>query len=249
MSLERFERHQRTYEGVTRTVYQAGSGPGIVVMHEMPGLHPGVRDFAIELLDAGFTVWMPSMFGEDERPVDPVYATASIVRACISKEFTAWRTGVNSPITTWLRALSKDLAEHTEGPVGAVGMCFTGGFALAMMVDPWVAAPVCSQPSLPLAVFPWQRRDVGVDDATLDAIRARVAEGACVLGLRYRNDVMVPPARFDRLHRELGEGFEALVVDDWRPWKHAVLTLHRHEPAVVRVMEFFRERLKRSNVD
>nr|BFE50970.1 hypothetical protein GCM10017745_43970 [Saccharothrix mutabilis subsp. capreolus] len=34
--------------------------------------------------------------------------------------------------------------------VGAIGMCFTGNFALTMMLEPAVLAPVLAQPSLPL---------------------------------------------------------------------------------------------------
>ena len=57
------------------------------------------------------------------------------------------------PIADWLRALASDLHAELGGPgVGALGMCFTGGFALAMMVDDSVAAPVLAQPSLPFPV-------------------------------------------------------------------------------------------------
>ena len=125
-------------------------------------------------------------------PGTTVVLLDSIVRGCISAEFTTWRTGRNSPITDWLRKLAADLAEETGGRVGAVGMCFTGGFALGMMVDDVVGAPVLSQPSLPFAVFPWQRSDLGVDAPTLERIKERCASGTCVLGLRYSMDPMVP---------------------------------------------------------
>jgi dienelactone hydrolase len=216
----------------------AGEGPGILVIHEIPGLHPIVADFGRELVAAGFTVWMPDLFGSAGKPQGAAYTVRSIVKACISKEFTVWRAGQNSPITDDLRVLAKELAEHTKGTVGVVGMCLTGGFALAMMVDPWVTAPVLSQPSLPFGVFPWQKRDVGIDEATLAVVRERIEAGACVLGLRYRGDVSVPDARFERLRSELGDGFEPVEIEGRQ---HSVLTTHRHEASVRRTLAFFKE--------
>ena len=92
-------------------------------------------------------------------------------------------------------------------------MCLTGGFALAMMVDDVVQAPVLSQPSLPFAVTAAQKRDVGVDDATLERVRERAAKGACLMGLRFTGDLMVPPQRFQRLREVLGEQFIAIEID------------------------------------
>lgn len=247
--MEGFRRATHRYDGVEKDVWIAGEGPGVVVMHEMPGLHPDVLRFARDLVDAGFTVWMPSLFGTDGRPASAGYSLASLARGCVSREFHVLRIGARSPITDWLRGLARDLAETTGGPVGAVGMCFTGGFALAMMVDPWLEAPVLSQPSLPFGIFPWQRRDLGIDGPTLAQVRERCAQGACVLGLRYRNDPMVPPERFDRLREELGDAFRERVIDDWRPWRHSVLALHRHEDSVREVLAYFRERLGGRTVD
>ena len=119
-------------------------------------------------------------------------------------------------------------------------MCLTGGFALALMVDPWVTAPVLSQPSLPFALFPWQRRDLGIDAATLTKVKQRVEEGTCVLGLRYRGDPSVPSARFRRLEAELGEGFEAVELP-MSLGKHSVLAYDRDEESVQRTLAFFKE--------
>lgn len=239
---DRFESTRVTLDGVTRDVWKGGTGPGIVVMHEIPGLHPGVIRFGEDLVDAGFTVWMPNLFGTPEKEVGPIYMLGSIARGCVSREFTVWRTGQNSPVTDWLRALARQLSEETAGRVGAVGMCFTGGFALAMMTDACVGAPVLSQPSLPFAVFPWQSRDLGVDGPTLERIKERCASGTCVLGLRYSADRMAPRARFDRLKSELGDAFRAIEVPSGAAfWKHSVLSLDRHDPSVDEVIAFFRE--------
>ena len=74
----------------------------------------------------------------------------SFTQVCISKEFSTWALNRTSPVITWLRALARDLHAQAGGPgVGAVGMCFSGGFALAMAVDDEMLAPVLSQPSMP----------------------------------------------------------------------------------------------------
>lgn len=240
-ALDGFEPRPMTFEGKTREVWCAGSGPGVVVMHEIPGLHPDVAQFGRDLVAEGFTVWMPDMFGEVGRPFDEGYARRSLVRACISREFNVLRAGRTSPITTWLRALAGRLAEQTGGQVGAVGMCLTGGFALALMVDDCVGAPVLSQPSLPFGIFAFQRRDLGIGPADLAAVKRRCAGGTPVLGLRYDGDPFVPAARFDRLRDELGDRFEAIELpSNGDPQLHSVLTRHRHEPTVQRVIEFFR---------
>jgi dienelactone hydrolase len=154
-----------------------------------------------------------------------------------------------------LRALAAAEHERCGGPgVGVVGMCLTGGFALAMMVDPVVLAPVLSQPSLP-AVVPGlaaNKRDLGISDADLAAVRHRVADedGLCVLGLRFTGDPLVPAARFERLRQELGDGFVGVEIDSSEgnagghdPKSHSVLTEHLVPEALEQVLDLFRSRL------
>jgi hypothetical protein len=118
-------------------------------------------------------------------------------------------------------------------------MCFTGGFALAMMVDDAVAAPVLCQPSLPFAVTPSRAADLNLSQADLGTVRARAAAGCAVLGVRYRDDKAVG-TRFDTLTRELGANF--LHVD--LPGKgHSTVTEHRQQEAVDAVLDFLQERL------
>lgn len=254
-----FARTAVTYDGVTHTVFRAGSGPAVIVMHEVPNLHPGVIRFARRVIAAGFTVYMPSLFGEPGAEVTLRTNMRSLLRACVSDEFSTWATGKTSPITTWLRALARDAHAECGGPgVGAIGMCLTGGFALAMMVDDVVVAPVLSQPSLPFPVTPAHRRDLGVSDQDLAVIRRRAAEGTCVMGLRFTGDVLVPAERFARLRAELGDRFIAIEIDSRRgnphgiPRRaHSVLAFdyvdesgHPTHDALERVLAFFRERLR-----
>ncbi len=251
-------REDVTYEGVTRTVFRGGSGPAVIVIHEVPGLYPAVVAFGRRLIAAGFTVYLPSLLGTPGRQMGVAYSLGSLARACVAREFTVWATRETSSITTWLRALARDAHAACGGPgVGAIGMCLTGGFALAMMVDDVVVAPVLSQPSIPFGVTRAQRRDLGIDDATLARVKARAAAGTCVLGLRFTGDPLVPAERFARLREELGDRFLAVEIDSRRGnphgirrMAHSVVTYdlvdepgHPTRAALELVIAFFRERL------
>lgn len=238
----------------TRDVYRQGSGPAVIVIHEMPGLHPLVLRFAERVAAAGMTAWCPNLFGEAGHEITRGYALGVMLKTlCVRREFNAWRAGRSSPIMDWLRALARKAHADCGGKgVGAVGMCFTGGFALAMMTEPAVVAPVVSQPSLPLG----RKGAAGVDVSPEEfaCVRGRLAdEDLTVLGLRFREDPFVQTERFETLRRELGDRFEAIELDpkDARPAQgmapHSVLTLHLAEDgptkaAEQRVLAFFRER-------
>ena len=248
-----------TYDGISRLVYAGGTGPAVVVIHEVPGLHPGVVEFAQRVVDAGFSVRMPSLFGTPGRAVSAGYTMRTLVEACVAREFTAFALDRTSPVIGWLRRLAAEAHAECGGPgVGAVGMCFTGGFALGMMVDDTMLAPVLSQPSLPFGVTRSRRRAVGVSDADLARVKERAAAGACLMGLRFTHDAAVPEARFDTLRRELGDAFIAVEIDSSRGnphgiprSAHSVLTQHLvDEPghptreALDRVLAFFADRLR-----
>src|SRR5947207_10562752 len=149
--LEDFDARQITLDGVTKKVYVAGSGPAVIVMAEMPGISPQVARFARWVRDAGFTVYMPSLFGRDGAVPGAEEGAAIFQRACVSAEFRALAANQSSPVTNWLRSLARLAHAECGGPgVGAIGMCFTGNFALTMMLEPSMLAAVLSQPSLPL---------------------------------------------------------------------------------------------------
>ena len=63
--LDDFAAGDMTFDGVTKKIYVAGQGPAVIVMAEMPGISPHVARFARWVRDAGFTVYMPSLFGRD----------------------------------------------------------------------------------------------------------------------------------------------------------------------------------------
>jgi dienelactone hydrolase len=239
-SLSGFERFEFTDPDGrwTRPVYRRGTGPAVIVIHEMPGLHPLVVRFASRVADAGMTVFCPHLFGPVGE-IRPLRSVATMLRGiCIRREFAAWATDRSSPIVDWLRALARQVHAECGGRgVGAVGMCFTGNFALAMMTEPAVTAPVLSQPSLPMAIGPGKarrERAIGVSPAELACARRRLEdEDLTMLGLRFHGDSFVPPARFEALKTALGPRFEAIELDpkDADPnapmrMPHSVLTLH-----------------------
>jgi hypothetical protein len=127
-----FDRRLVEHDGVVKTVYAAGSGPGVVVMPEIPGISPDVLRLARWVREAGFTVVVPSLFGNDG--AYPTVDGVDVARqACVSAEFSAFRDGGTSPVTLWLRALARQVHAECGGPgVGAIGLCFTGNFALTM---------------------------------------------------------------------------------------------------------------------
>jgi dienelactone hydrolase len=252
------ERSAVTHGGVTRTVFRGGTGPAVIVMHEVPGLYPGVVDFGRRLIARGMTVYLPSLIGEPGRPFSASYNVATLGRACVAREFSTWALRRTSPIVAWLRALARDAHAACGGPgVGAVGMCLTGGFALAMMVDDVMVAPVLSQPSLPFPLTAAHRRDLGIDDATLARVKLRAGAGTCVMGVRFSQDVLAPAARFARLREELGDRFLAIEIDSGpgNPHgiprtAHSVLTRdlvdepgHPTRVALDRVLAFLHQRL------
>jgi dienelactone hydrolase len=240
MTLAGWDASTFTYDGRTYPTYRRGTGPGVIVVHEIPGITPKVEAFANEVVDAGFTVVLPSLFGTPGVPqgLGPILKT--LKQVCVSSEFVAMRAGRTSPVTRWLGALADELHAELGGPgVGALGMCFTGGFALGMMVTGPVVAPVLSQPSTPFPVTPRLRGDLNLSPADLGVVKEKVAAGCPVLGLRYKGDPAVG-TRFETLRRELGDGFLAVEL----PGKgHSVVTEHRDEETVQRVLEFFKERL------
>lgn len=259
MSLDGFQETTFGHEGVTRTVYRRGEGPAVVVMHEIPGITPPVKRFCERVADAGFHVVLPHLFGTPNRPLSPRYNMTELARACVSREFSVLAARGTSPITSYLRALCR--AEHAARGgkgVGALGMCITGNFALTLMVDDAVMAPVLSQPSLPLPVTKGLRAGLHVRDEDLVTIKRRACAGAGVLGLRFTHDRLVPGERFEALRRELGDGFEGIEIDSGPgnphgipQMAHSVLTNdlvdeagHPTRAALERVLAFFEERLR-----
>jgi dienelactone hydrolase len=240
-TLDRWAVGEHTHERVTHRTYRRGSGPGVIVIHEIPGITPTVTSFADEVVEAGYTVVMPSLFGTPGAAFSGGSVARSLAQVCVSREFTKLAVGQTSPVAGWLRDLARALHAELGGPgVGALGMCFTGGFALAMMVEPAVVAPVLAQPSLPFPVSRARAADVNLCAEDLAVVKQRAAAGQQVLGLCYRSDKAVG-TRFETLTRELGDAFLSVRLEG--PG-HSTLTEQRDQSAVDAVLGFLDDHLR-----
>lgn len=261
--LDDFTARAITLNGVEKTVYVMGEGPGVIVMTEMPGISPHVARFARWVRDAGFTVYMPSLFGRDGASPTGDEGAEVFQRACVSAEFRAFGANKSSPVTQWLRALARLAHEECGDPgVGAIGMCFTGNFALTMMLEPSTLAPVLSQPSLPLDEP--AGLEISPDDMT--AVKARLdKDDLTVMAYRFEGDSFCRAERFKAYSDALGDRFVGRVLPDSAANKnvspfhekfvttpHSVVTVHlideAGEPTIKardEILDFFAERLKR----
>jgi dienelactone hydrolase len=248
-----------TAAGFTHDVYYRGSGPGVVLIPEMPGVHRGVLALGNHLVDNGFTVAIPSLYGTPGMSARSPALVPNLLRGCVAKEFAAIALNKERPVANYLRALARDLNAKTPGKgVGVIGQCFSGGFALAAAVDDSVLAPVLSQPSVPLPLTPSMKRDPGLSEREMKIIEKRAADdGLCALGLRFSGDPMAPGERFTTLKERLGDAFEVIEIDSapgnaggFGRMAHSVLTLEVREvdgqpayEARKRMVEFLKERL------
>lgn len=214
-TLDDFDAREIALDGIAKIVHVAGSGPAVIVMTEMPGISPHVARFSRWVRDAGFTVYMPSLFGRDGAVPSVEEGVAVFKRACVSAEFRAFakRGGAgSSPVTRWLRSLARRAHQECGGPgVGAIGMCFTGNFALTMMLEPSMLAPVLSQPTLPLD----DPGGLEIDPGELAAVRQRMQrDDLTVMAYRFEGDRFCTAQRFAAYAEALGDRFVARVLPD-----------------------------------
>src|SRR5438093_2513930 len=242
---------------IEHPVFRTGGGPGVVIMHELPGMTKACTAFAEEVARE-FTVFLPLMFG---KPGD--YAPLrSLARLCIGREFRLFAKRGGSPIADWLRALCRKVHMECGGPgVGVIGMCLSGNFAISLMADASVLAPVASQPSLPLGLSRRSREALAVTRTEMSAATARAQAGVTLLGLRFSDDRLCPRERFASLRQAFGPAFVEIEIDSsngnrWgiRPNAHSILTDdfvdssgHPTREARDAVLAFLRERLAGSS--
>lgn len=208
--------------GRERIVYRRGKGPAVVLIHELQGLTPECVDLGRRLSDAGFTIYMPLMFGEPMKD----YGLAPLLWPSLWREFNLLSAGGKSYAMDWIRALARQAhAEQGGEGVGAIGMGLTGGFALSMMLDAEMIAPVLSQPSMP--VGPWNKAELGITPEERDnAAKRSKQESIPVLGFKFTGDPLCPPERFQALKKAFGERFRPVAIEGD---KHSVLTRHFKE--------------------
>lgn len=250
MPIEDFIKKTSTHLGKTRTVYQKGTGPHVVILPEVPGLHEQVFSLGERLTDCGYTVHLLSLFGKDGEPFRYRDAPSCLLKACIQKEFAVLASQRSSPIANWVRSYCASVHQHTKKGIALIGMCLTGNFALSMLAEPWMLAPVLCQPSLPL--FP--RSALHVDTKTLEDSSQKI------LAMRFSHDVLCPKQRFTSLQKKLGKRIELIEIDSSignphkiSPIAHSVLTKdfvdqdgHPTQVALQKTIEFLNKQLKPS---
>lgn len=235
--MDDFKSETLEFDDVSKVVWRSGSGQAVIIMTEMPGISPHVLRFARWVRDAGFSVWLPSLFGRDGATATAEEGADVFRRACVSAEFRALGGGVSSPVTRWLMALARHAhAECGGSGVGAIGMCFTGNFALTMMMEPSVLTPVLCQPSLPLD----NPGGLEISAEELQLVRSRLdRDGLDVLAYRFKGDAFCRAERFSAYRDALGDHFKERVLPDSAantdvppffakhiPTPHSVVTAH-----------------------
>ena len=234
----------------SRDVYTFGQGPAVIVLHEITGATPELFRFAYRLGAAGFSTFVPILFGQANHPGSGVYAAEQLLHVCLSSQFNVLAMHESSPIADWVRALGKVIHERTQGPgIGVVGLCLTGNFALTMMLDEWMLAPVVSEPALPLLPTPAGKASLHLSDDEIKSIQKRVAEGAEILAYRFSGDSISPPERYQNLAKTFAPGvFGDGALCPTRARAHAVFTDdfdERPESSTAKALENVLQFLKR----
>lgn len=261
---QRVSRRPVEVAGRSVDVLSHGSGPRIVVLHEMTGVGPGLLRFADELVDRGFEVHVPVFYGTLDGVSGP--RGFALARWCLRRELVLFTTGRTSPLVGWLRGLITQLVDTEHPQVGVVGMCMTGSLVIATLADATTATVVAAQPALPL-VTPLSparvRRDLGLHPGDLAAAAASDTPLLCV---RYREDRLCPDERIDAIRSAFATDAPAAGSPPPPPAPdvpgvrvehhgrlsllevdgdlHATLTSHRADPAVAYVLEYLTAQLQ-----
>lgn len=218
-AIDGFVEERFTAAGSTRSIFRCGEGPVVVLMHELPGLTPQTIAFATELACHGFEIVLPLLFGLPKQSAGE--GAFRSIGLCVRKKFHCLGSGRSSGIVDWLRPLCRALHARAAGPgIGVIGMCFSGGFVLSMMLEPSVLAPVSAQPALPL----WPRGALDISDGDLKAVLDLPIAKPLLL-LRFDEDRLSSSARLKTIKAAFddkglletciapGKGHSTLVYD------------------------------------
>lgn len=195
------------------------NGPGVVVIHELPGMTWQCLRLAKSIADSGFSVYLPLLFGE------PGKRLGGLRQLCIMREWNALAKRDDTQTAGWVRDVGREVHRRCGGlGIGAIGMCLTGGFIIPLLLDDHLLAPVASQPSLPWALRDRKtRHSLGFDRDLPGASRRVKDENLGVLAFRFAGDRICPPAKFRGLQEAFGDRLEKYV---FKGRKHSVLTKH-----------------------
>lgn len=201
-------------------VYSKGNGPVLLLLQELPGITKEMLVLADKLVNAGFRVVMPHLFG----PLGQMSFAGNLTRLfCMRREFSLFSRNKASPVVRWLAALSQKLKEdHGVAGIGVIGMCLSGNFAISLMADDSVIAAVGSQPSMPL----FSQKSLHMSDQDISDIRTRLDQHGPMLAYRFAGDVLCTAAKFDALEKTFNDDAERIKLNTVPGNKHAMLTAH-----------------------
>lgn len=206
---------------ITHRVIKAGTGPGVLLMHEITGMTPLFLNLARRIIEAGYTVYLPHFFG----PLDKYDFTAGIL-FCLRHEFKVFSSDKDSPIASWLRLLCERAYSESGGTgVGVIGLCLTGNIVMSAVAHPAVRLGVMCEPGLPFG----KPCALGVSDATVQQIKPKLLVYP-MLAYRFTTDKKCPPQRFQTLRETFHEGVRTCEIPTAEaPWRiptnaHSVLT-------------------------
>jgi dienelactone hydrolase len=213
------------HAGDTRDVYVAGAGAPVLLLHELPGMSWSTILLAQRLVDRGFRVYLPRLFGS----VGQFSGFRGVLQSCFGPDWDCSDPHGTSRILAWIHGLAEHMATRHDGQrMAAIGMCLTGSFPLALMDVPQMVAGVLSQPALPLRDNTSEERAaLGLSEAEIR--RAVVREDGRFLALRFAADKLCRHERFETLQKLFAQRLETIVIpsgdgERFPTDAHAVLT-------------------------
>ncbi len=236
---------------ISHDVYTRGGGPSVVIIQELPGIGQSTLRLADKLIEAGFKVVMPHLFG----PIGKTQVGRNLLRVfCLRKEFSLFEKNKSSPIVDWLKALCRSIPNHnaTQNPnathgVGVIGMCLTGNFAISLMAEDSVLAAVSSQPSMPFN----DPSALHMSDIDIAEIKTNIDNNEPIKVFRFEGDWMCKASKFERLNKTFNQEKERLQFHTLPGNHHSVLTQdfvdeagHPTHDALLEVIEYFGRSLR-----
>lgn len=217
MQIEGFEAFSFHASGIERQVFVAGEARSpIILLHELPSISTELVALARFFTARGYRIYMPALRDGFDSPEAPGDRQSAFWDICVAREFVASLAGdATRPIVGWIRGLARRAhLDCGRAPVGLMGMCFSGGFALAAAVESAVSGAVCCGPALPIP--PSDAIDISPPDQSV--LAARLAKGDLrIQAYRFRGDRSSPCVRMLRMGRLLGPHFQAVACPTMQP--------------------------------
>jgi dienelactone hydrolase len=220
----------------------------------MPALSPDVLDLALRVSNEGYSVYVPLLWGKElENAHSKLLFLRRAVELRASSEWKAGAAEVNRPILDRLTSLCRSIiSRHPGERIGVIGNCLTGVFPFALAARvPQVAAPIASQPTLPLSFSKRAAGQTGLSPAELKMLHQRIERDPTfqLLGFRFEEDRASRRERFDTFEHEFGKRFlngmiplaDYHVRDGLDPHVHAVLTSCYSDDSTFATFQAWRE--------